>query len=49
MEDDVGDTALHKATTLSDNYYALISCLINSGANVNALTNDDFTPFVAGL
>ena len=45
LEDNSGYTALHYAATISNNNYAL-SCLIDSGANVNALTNDNRTPLM---
>ena len=45
LEDNSGYTALHYAATISNNNYTL-SCLIDSGANVNALTNDNRTPLM---
>ena len=45
LEDNSGYTALHFAATFSNNNYAL-SCLIDSGANVNALRNDNRTPLM---
>ena len=37
LQNNFGETALHKASAVSNNNYTL-SCLINSGANVNACT-----------
>ena len=45
LEDSSGYTALHYAATFSNNNFAL-SCLIDSGANVNALTNNNRTPLM---
>ena len=45
LEDNSGYTALHYAATISNNNYTL-SCLIDSGANINALTNDNRTPLM---
>ena len=45
LEDNSGYTALHYAATFSNNNFAL-SCLIDSGANVNGLTNDNRTPLM---
>ena len=45
LEDSSGYTALHYAATFSNNNFAL-SCLIDSEANVNALTNENHTPLM---
>ena len=45
LQDNLGYTALHKATTGSYNFHAL-NCLIDSGANVNALTKKKYTPLM---
>ena len=45
LEDVAGYTALHYAATFSGNNNAL-SCLIDSRANVNALTDDNRTPLM---
>ena len=45
LEDFSGYTVLHYAATFSNNNFAL-SCLIASGANVNALTNNNRTPLM---
>ena len=49
VQDEEGKTALHYAIERCDVSCEVLSCLIKNGANVNAYSNDGYTPLMKAI